>query len=159
MRLQALAGSSPESEATAVETIISILDSLSSGSDVATYARDMWETLPDPNDLVQVCLRWSSSIYRRGQARIYLAARLLRKWHRMGLDVETPILNLLAAESNTCLLERSSLYKVIAELVRSRHFSVGNYLQWVIANGILSRYDDTVTVRYTKTCCKVILTL
>ena len=146
IRLETLAGSGPKSEVTAGEMVDHIFDSLSSDNKVVVHASDMWETMPDPNGLVRMCLQWASSIYRHGQARTYLAIRLLREWSAMGLDVEAAILDFLAVESNTDLSERAAVYTIIAEMIRSRHFSVGKCLQWMIANGILSRYRASATV-------------
>ncbi|KAL8691635.1 MAG: hypothetical protein Q9218_003190 [Villophora microphyllina] len=141
MRMRTSSMSCGESDAIIDQEVISILDTMSSNSDLARFAMDLWATARDPDSLIRICLQWSSSVFRSGQRRIYIAASLLRKWHGMGIDVESCILNFLSAESNTCGLERTSLYRVIAELARTKHFSLSNYLQWAIATGVLSRYD------------------
>lgn len=147
-RLQTLADSSRDSELTVHQMIIGNLDTLLSfHTDINRAARDLWDMADDPNLLVQVCLEWSASIYRYCHSRVYIAARLLRKWSGLGIDVETPIFEFIATRSDACGLELSSFYRVIVELVRSRHFSVGRYLQWVIANGVLSEYDTSKVVR------------
>ncbi|KAL8699836.1 MAG: hypothetical protein Q9224_001240 [Gallowayella concinna] len=139
MRLQALAGLSGESEVTTSQALIQIFDSMAPGVDLAKVALKTWVIAPDAQLLVRNCLYWSTSIYREGCARIYTAARLLRGWSGMGIGIEAPILNFLAVDSKVAELEKASLYRVIAELIRSKHFSVGNYLNWVIANGLLRR--------------------
>ncbi|KAL8942021.1 MAG: hypothetical protein Q9216_001911 [Gyalolechia sp. 2 TL-2023] len=125
--------------------IIKSLDALSVSvdNDVTRRAENLQNIVGDSELLVHVCLEWSASIHRQGHARIYAASRLLRKWSKNGMDVETFIHNFLARKSNCCGLEKSSLYKVINELIRSRNFSVGKYLQWIIANGMLRQHDTT----------------
>ncbi|KAL8942427.1 MAG: hypothetical protein Q9211_001395 [Gyalolechia sp. 1 TL-2023] len=142
MRLQTLAGLKDNAEITTSWAIIKSLDSLSADIQITKLAENLRNIADDSELLVHVCLEWSASIHKQGRARIYIAARLLRNWSEKGIDVETFILNFLADKSSSCGLEKSSLYKVINELIRSRHFSTGKYLQWIIANGMLRRYDQ-----------------
>lgn len=152
-RLRALAGAGKDSELMVHQTIVKILDSTRSCSvDITRVAHDLRSVADVPNILVQNCLEWSASIHRYGHARVYIAARLLRRWSGMGIDIETPILDFIAAESDACGLDLSSFYRVVVELVRSRHFSVGSYLQWVIANGVLRQHDILKSV-----CCPRLL--
>ena len=88
--------------------------------------------------LITTVLGWASSLYRRGQARIYVAVRLLRRWARLDIDIGGSILAFLAASPAMVGLQKNSIYRIIAELVRSKHFSVGKYLQWLLARGSLS---------------------
>lgn len=142
VRLQTLAGLKDDAEITTSRGIIKSLDSLSPGIDITRPAENLRNIAGDPELLIHVCLEWSASIHKQGRARIYIAARLLRKWSEQGIDVEAFILDFLAGKSSSCGLEKSSLYKVINELIRSRHFAAGKYLQWIIANGMLRRYDQ-----------------
>ena len=146
MRLQTLAGSNPDCILTAKLKIINILDSLSLGAPISTAARSLRSIADDPEILVYTCLEWSASVYRYGRARSYLAARLLRRWAEMGVDVETHMLTFLADELEPHELETTHLYVVFIELIQSRHFSVSRYFQWVIANGLLRGYHQSKTV-------------
>ncbi|KAL8779298.1 MAG: hypothetical protein Q9194_001513 [Teloschistes cf. exilis] len=141
IRMRTLSMPYDKSDPITDQTVIKILDTVPHSSDIAELALDLWEAMHDPDCLVRICLQWSSSVFRSGQRRIYIAARLLRKWHGIGVDVETSILNFISSESNTFGLEPSSLYRTIAELARTRHFSLGRYLQWVITTGVLGKYD------------------
>ncbi|KAI4259051.1 MAG: hypothetical protein LQ352_000948 [Teloschistes flavicans] len=138
MQMRTLSKPCDESDAIIDQKIIRILDILPFSADPAEFASDLWEAARHPDCLVRICLQWSSSVFRSGQRRTYIAARLLRKWHGMGVDVETSILNFISSESNTFGSEPSRLYRTIAELARTRHFSLGKYLQWVITTGVLS---------------------
>ncbi|KAL8733619.1 MAG: hypothetical protein Q9166_002029 [cf. Caloplaca sp. 2 TL-2023] len=137
IRLQALAGSDPESEVATTQTLIQILDSMTPGVDIFKVASKMWEIAADTELLVRTCLCWSSSIYRTRCTRIYTAARLLRSWSELGVDVQSYILNFLTVDAKAAYLEKANLYRIISELIWSRHFSVGKYLNWLIANGLL----------------------
>lgn len=146
-RLRALSESTRGAELMAHRTIIKVLDStLSSPLNSRMIALDLQSVSNDSNLLVQACLEWSASVHRYGHARVYIAARLLREWHGIGINVETPILDFVKARSDACDLDLSSFYKVVVELVQSRHFSVGRYLQWVIANGFLGRLNASSMV-------------
>ncbi|KAL9042393.1 MAG: hypothetical protein Q9180_000641 [Flavoplaca navasiana] len=139
MRLLAMAGSDADSEEEASQSLIELLDSLASGTDIFKIAPEMWEVAPNAEILVRTCLCWSTSIFSNSWARIYIAVRLLRSWRGMGLDIQTQLLQFLAIDAKAADLDDDKLYRVIAELIRSRHFSVGGYLNWVIANGLSSR--------------------
>lgn len=149
IRLQAIAGTDTDFELRVHQTVIRTLDAtLSASVDMTEVTQELWGVQHNPNLLVQDCLEWSASLYSytHGRARIYVAARLLRSLSSMGVDIEIPVINFITASANACGLDFSSFYAVVAELVRSRHFSVGRYLQWVIANGVLSQYDASEVV-------------
>ncbi|KAL8650151.1 MAG: hypothetical protein Q9226_005265 [Calogaya cf. arnoldii] len=146
IRLQSMAGSDAESEGMTSQTLIEILDSIAPGTDICNIARTLWEVAPDPELLIRTCLSWSTSIFSTTRARLYISARLLRSWNGMKVDVETHVLHFLAVDANAADSDNASLYRIIAELIRSRHFSVGRYLNWIIANGLVRRHDVTEKV-------------
>ncbi|KAL8675255.1 MAG: hypothetical protein Q9168_000376 [Polycauliona sp. 1 TL-2023] len=143
IRLQFMAGFDTESEANASQTLIKILDSIASGSNISSTARTLWEVAPDPELLIRTCLCWSTSIFSASCARVYIAAQLIQSWSGMELDVQTHVLHFLAVDTKAADLENANLYRIIAELIRSGHFSVGRYLNWVIANGLVRRVSET----------------
>ncbi|KAL7657800.1 RNA polymerase II mediator complex subunit, variant 2 [Aspergillus niger] len=53
-----------------------------------------------------------------------------------GMDVESHILAFLANIQITSRVNMDNVYHIIAELVRSQTFSVGRYLQWLMAKGV-----------------------
>ncbi|KAH3986935.1 mediator of RNA polymerase II transcription subunit 12 [Parastagonospora nodorum] len=87
--------------------------------------------------LISTLLHWACSCYRAGSHRIYLATRLLRRWSHLGADVYEGIIVYLQSMSWVKSGEIHVLLRIVAELVRSKHFSVGRYLQWLIATGSL----------------------
>ncbi|KAL8839075.1 MAG: hypothetical protein Q9170_001911 [Blastenia crenularia] len=135
-RLQTLAGSNPRSELVATQNLIKALHSLSSKTDFPSAALKLWKIAGNPEVVVHICIESYASVYSFGGAQPYLAARLLREWSNMGIDVENYILTFLANKADVCALEKSSFYRIAAELIQSRHFSVSRYLQWIIANEI-----------------------
>lgn len=104
--------------------------------------RDCWKTDSNRPVLLQTVLEWSTSSFRPGFAKIYVAARVLRQWSRLGADITEAILSFL--DSGVCEKGRhkSSLYHLVSELARSEHFSVPLYLQWIIARGGIYQTAD-----------------
>lgn len=118
--------------------LIAVLDNIPAAFNLHRMSKACLQVNGSRELLITTVLEWASSLYRRGQARIYAAVRLLRKWARLGIDIGRPILAFLAASPTIMGLEKDNIYRIIAELVRSKHFSVGKYLQWLLARGSLS---------------------
>lgn len=120
------------------QTIIANLDSLYDDPNFGEIAVACLGAIGDHDLLVRTCIEWSSSIYRHGHFKAYAAARLLRIWKRKGVNLQGPIFKFLAASSDVPGLQKRDVYKLLGELVRSQHLSVGKYLQWLIARGTLN---------------------
>ena len=140
------------------QTIIMYLDSL---RDNQSFGRVAWACLrvTDNYDLlIRTCVEWSSSIHRYGCFRAYAAARLLRIWKKKGVDLQGSIFNFLAACSDIPGLQKRDVYRLLAELVRSRHLSVSKYLQWLIARGTLDGHHEfhSVSTVISKTVLQVL---
>jgi mediator of RNA polymerase II transcription subunit 12 len=118
---------------------IQLLDGARKGALSTDLARDFWKIEEDKAMLLRTVLEWSTSSHRPGITKIYVAARIIRSWSKLGVDVTSTVLAFL--DSKTCDVGRSkpSLYHLISELARSEHFSTPKYLQWLIARGGL--YD------------------
>lgn len=124
------------------QTIIANLDSLYDDPNFGNIADACLQANGDHDLLVRTCIEWSSSIYRHGRFKAYAAARLLRIWKRKGVDLQGPIFKFLAASSDVPGLQKRDVYRLLAELVRSHHLSVGKYLQWLIARGTLDGHHE-----------------
>ncbi|KAF1947285.1 hypothetical protein EJ02DRAFT_139344 [Clathrospora elynae] len=96
---------------------------------------DCMEIITDAIRLIGTLLQWSCSCYRGGVHRIYLATRLLRRWSHLGADVYDGVISYLRDMSWVATGDPSILFKIVAELVRSKTFAIGRYLQWLIATG------------------------
>ena len=128
------------------QTIILLLDSLRNDQGFGRVAEACLNATNDYDLLVRTCFEWSSSVYRYGCFKTYAAARLLRIWRRKGVDIQSPIFKFLAACSDVPGLQKKDVYKLLAELVRSRHLSVGKYLQRLIARGVLDGHHELHSV-------------
>ncbi|KAF1966910.1 hypothetical protein BU23DRAFT_559754 [Bimuria novae-zelandiae CBS 107.79] len=102
---------------------------------VDNLAFDCMDLFPDKNRLVSAVLKWSSSLYRQGLHRVYLVTRLLRKWNEVGVDVCEGIMSYLPELASDRSKVPDPVFRIIAELVRSKTFLPGKYLQWLIATG------------------------
>lgn len=103
---------------------------------------DCMETICDTTQLVLAVLSWACSLYRQGSYRVYLVTRLLRKWNHLGTDIYDAILTCLPRLALDQSKESCAIFRIIAELVRSKTFSLGRFLQWLIATGSLSQHQD-----------------
>jgi mediator of RNA polymerase II transcription subunit 12 len=68
-----------------------------------------------------------------------LATRLLRRWSHLDADIYEGIISYLQNRSWDESGQLDVVFRIVAELVRSKHFSAGRYLQWLIATGSLER--------------------
>ena len=106
---------------------------------------DCWATTKDQNNLVRVTLEWSTSLYRPGLAKVYIAYRLLSTWTTLGLDATLAILDFMNSDPLEEFKRKAALYHLVAELVRAGAFDPLRYVQWLIARGGL--HDPTSVTR------------
>ncbi|KAL0261623.1 RNA polymerase II mediator complex subunit [Diplodia seriata] len=59
-----------------------------------------------------------------------------------GADIDGAVLAVLSDDQKLKGIKHRDFFRLVAELVRSKHFSVGRYLQWLIASGSLSAGGD-----------------
>lgn len=131
------AGASPAKDL--LKILDTTSDDLNLSFDIDAVSTSCLKAALSDEETIKMTLRWSTSHYRSGEYRAYLATRLIRKWKIAGLDTDTAILSFLnefsQPESNS---DEPAVFKIIAELCRSRHFSVGKYLRWLIASGAMT---------------------
>jgi len=133
--------------------LLALLDSVHQEIHLEILSSKCIALLADTQELVDTVFHWATSVYREGHHRIYLAARLLRKWNRMGMDTDGAILALLPRIHLSRNVEQQNVYRIITELVSSKHFSVGRYLQWLIASGSLALCRHPGQVSRQQPCC------
>lgn len=124
------------------QRIIRLLDSIHSAHDIPSISSACLNALHDRKVLVSNLLEWLATPFRYGACRVYVGVRLLRKWKTSGVDVDDHILSFLAQVKNDKKLNMDNIHHAISELVRSQTFSVGRYLQWLMAKGVTSRSPD-----------------
>lgn len=99
-------------------------------------AAKCWATLDDKNEVMRTTIQWATSVHRPGVAKVFVGVSLLRYWASY-MDAEpTPqILLELDCVSTADVARKDLIYHFVAELLRSGHFSMPRYIQWLIARG------------------------
>ncbi|KAF2968994.1 hypothetical protein GQX73_g4565 [Xylaria multiplex] len=92
--------------------------------------------------LIRTTLEWCTSLYRFGAAKVYVAATILRSISDPNTDLTGEILGFLDADALQEAPRKHSIYHLVSELVRSGHFSIPLYIQWLIARGGLHSPSD-----------------
>lgn len=121
---------------------IRILDASRSVYDMAALSHACLSTVADRAVLVSALLEWTATSFRHGLVRVYIAARLLRKWKKLGMDLDGHILSFLSRSRTKTTLDMGNVYHVIVELIRSQTFSVSRYLQWLVARGVVEQHQQ-----------------
>ncbi len=140
-----LNGPGTEKVLTARRHLLQLLDATLSGSLMNETARQCWEIDEDKAMLSHTLLEWSTSSYRPGNAKIYVAVRFLRSWSKLGLDVTGVILDFLDSEACCSGRHKPAFYHLVSELARSEHFFTPRYLRWLIARGGLYNAADAAS--------------
>jgi mediator of RNA polymerase II transcription subunit 12 len=130
---------------------VDFLDNLALPFNTEAIYRQL-ETLLSGADLVSCIFEWAVTSLRTGQYRVYLGADLLRyaASEPRYLDIQTPILEFLANLNVHTKVKNHDVFLLIAELVRTAYFSIGTYLRWLIAKGVMSKIDRLDEVRSTR---------
>ncbi|KAJ5233688.1 uncharacterized protein N7469_005454 [Penicillium citrinum] len=118
--------------------VIQLLDSIQSTLDIASVSSACLDGISNRAILVAKLLEWLATPFRHGACRVYIGVRLLRKWKASGVDIDDHIIAFLTQTGSSKKLNIDNIYHAISELVRSQTFSVGRYLQWLMAKGITS---------------------
>ena len=134
------------SEQTPRQIFIAVLDDVSLEFDVGTLSDIACATISDPDLLICTLIEWSATVYRQGVPRIYVALRLLSHWSMAGFDLDRHVMQFISCFSTTTGLATLDVYKLVAELIRSRLLSVSKYLQWLMACGPSPNITETNTV-------------
>lgn len=129
------------------QRLIALLDRVPVKIDIGHTADACIRTVTNHDLLITTCIDWATNIYRNGHARIYIVIRLLRRWAKTDIELDRPILEFLSTSPNLPPRQKSNIYRLVAELVHSKHFSVSKYLQWLMARGRLAGHDRSDQVR------------
>lgn len=145
--LQTSKGASSTSQ-TSSGRVYRILDAVNYNSPVRIddLSYECMEIISDAPKLIAVVIQWSCSCYREGTHRVFLATRLFRKWSHLGADVYEGIISYLRGLGWVGTGDLGIIFKIVAELVRSKTFAAGRYLQWLIATGSLGSSEDNSSV-------------
>ncbi|ATZ45416.1 Bcsrb8 [Botrytis cinerea B05.10] len=139
MRLTTLA---PEAQHPPQQRLFDILDKSLFALFTPEIIDICWQLDDDKTALVHAILDWSTSCYRPGHAKVFIGARIIRAWRRLGTDTTAVTLSFL--DSSACEIGRNkaSFYHLVSELVRSNDFCIPTYLQWLISRGGIHDHSD-----------------
>jgi hypothetical protein len=120
-----------------VDLVVEILDAARAPFDLVSLSQKLLAAGADQMLLLLTTLEWAATKYRCGQPRIYLVARLIRKWQKMGFDTDEGILQFVAkCHGSPELFDPPALKHLAAELSRSRSFPSSKYMQWLSVRGL-----------------------
>ena len=117
--------------------LIQLLDAARAPYKIHSLAKECSSTCEDVNLLLTTTIEWSCTRFRHGEARLFLAVRLLRLWHKDGCDLDRSLHDFLDSNPAIRFLHAPAFHHLITELIRSCDFSVSKYLQRLIARGSL----------------------
>ena len=143
-------GTPPDKALSPRQQILKLLDELRPNFVLSELKLACLEISHDYELLINTLFQWATTKYRSGYYRIYVVVRLLRSWTKDGFDLNDPVLDFLGNYAAEAGLDKLQTFRLVSELVRSRHFSVGKYLQWLMARGpSLVGYDSvTSNIQY-----------
>ncbi|KAM0279691.1 hypothetical protein ACHAQH_004493 [Verticillium albo-atrum] len=142
-RNEILIASSGKSQPANRQILIKQLDTTFQTLYTNELASNCWGVSEDKRMVVRTVLEWSTSFYRPGQARVYVAASLLRAWASTGVDITTAILESIDTAPPQETTPKRLFYQLISELVRTGQFNVQRYALWLIARGGARSSIDT----------------
>lgn len=122
------------------QQIIKLLDATLSTYDIPALSHACLDAMKDREALVHETLEWAGSRFRHGLVRVYITVRLLRKWKRLGLDIDGHIFSFIMKARGNNTIQMTNIHHAIVELIRSQTFSVSRYLQWLVARGAVEQY-------------------
>ncbi|KND88054.1 Mediator of RNA polymerase II transcription subunit 12 [Tolypocladium ophioglossoides CBS 100239] len=124
------------------QDLVKLVDSAVQGQNGRHLAAKCWATLDDKSEIVKIAVEWATSVHRPGLAKIYIVARLIKSWSTFNINATQPILDVLSDIRPGDRRRSKCVFHLVAELVRSRLFSVPHYMQWLIGRGGLHDAAD-----------------
>lgn len=119
--------------------VVEILDAVRPPHDISTLCNSLALACPQTDLLVLTCLEWATTRFRASPARIYLVARLVKRWQQSGFAMDNLILNYLSScREGKTTVDTASLKHLVAQLSRSETFPVAKYAQWLMVRGLPS---------------------
>ncbi|EXJ58173.1 hypothetical protein A1O7_05598 [Cladophialophora yegresii CBS 114405] len=119
------------------QALVNILDSARVPYNLTDLEATLKTACSDFSLLIQTCLEWSCTRFRCSRSRVYLITRLVKRWQREGLDVDTALLNFLSAyKEKRTTADSQNLRHLMAQLSRSDCFNISRYLQWLMVRGL-----------------------
>lgn len=117
------------------EQLVKLLDATLHGKVDRELSHKCWSTSEDKTQILKVVIEWVTSFHRPGLEKIYTAANLLRSWGSFRANTTAAILDTLDSIQSNDTVRKHAVYRLVTELARTGHFSVSQYIQWLIARG------------------------
>lgn len=126
-----------------VLALYTMLDGVDLDVDMITLPGRCLDLVPNVYELVRAILHWCSTLYRRGDVRIYISAKIIAHLHNTGHDTDGAVLAYLQQHNSGFHPEAKQVWSVVGELVFHDCFATGAYLQWLIASGVIFSSDKS----------------
>jgi mediator of RNA polymerase II transcription subunit 12, fungi type len=117
------------------QELIKLLDSTLKSPYNINLSVQSWMVSQDKSLIVLTLLEWATSAHRPGLFKIYVAVALLRSWSLLCHDTTAAVLEYVDSVPAGEVSRKKLVYLLVSELVRSGHFIVSRYIQWLIARG------------------------
>ncbi|TQV93232.1 hypothetical protein V2A60_010333 [Cordyceps javanica] len=117
------------------EHLVKLLDATLHGKVDRELSYRCWSTSEDKTQVLKTVIEWVTSFHRPGLEKIYTAANLLRSWSSFRVNTTGAILDTLDSIEPDDVVRKRAVYRLVTELARTGHFSVSQYIQWLIARG------------------------
>ncbi|KAH8156711.1 hypothetical protein CIB48_g11536 [Xylaria polymorpha] len=135
LRTDSLTSSDVRTQPAVRSTLVALLDNMLRLPFKDNIPEQIHKATKNTPVLIRTTLEWCTSLYRFGAAKVYIAVTILRSISDPDTDLTGEILGFLDADALYESPRKQSVYHLVAELVRTGHFSVPQYIQWLIARG------------------------
>ncbi|OAA55694.1 RNA polymerase II mediator complex component Srb8 [Cordyceps fumosorosea ARSEF 2679] len=117
------------------EHLVKLLDTTLHGKVDHDLSSKCWAISEDKTQILKTVIEWVTSFHRPGLEKIYTATNLLRSWASFRVNTTGAILDTLDSIEPDDEVRKQAVYRLVIELARTGHFSVSQYIQWLIARG------------------------
>ncbi|KAM3462000.1 hypothetical protein NHJ6243_004454 [Beauveria neobassiana] len=117
------------------EHLVKLLDATLHGKVDRDLSTKCWSISEDKTQVLKTVIEWVTSFHRPGLEKIYTATNLLRSWGSFRINTTGAILDALDSIEPNDIVRKQAVYRLVTELARTGHFSISQYIQWLIARG------------------------
>lgn len=115
--------------------MVKLLDATLHGRADRDLSSKCWSASDDKSQVLRTVIEWVTSFHRPGLEKVYTAANLLRSWSTFRANTTGAILETLDSIQSDDTARKDAVYRLVTELARTGHFSISQYIQWLIARG------------------------
>ncbi|EFY93153.1 Mediator of RNA polymerase II transcription subunit 12 [Metarhizium acridum CQMa 102] len=122
--------------------LVQLLDSTLQGKCDSGLSARCWASADDKAGILRTAVEWATSLHRPGLAKVYVVAGLMKSWGAHRINATSTILDALGDIPPGDNIRKRLIIRLVGELVRSGHFSVAQYMQWLIGRGGLHGAEE-----------------